>query len=217
MNLQWFALQTLTGHEQKVMRFLESERRHQGLEEYVGEVLMPTRKEVQVRKLRRKDRKTGDVREESKKMVIDRKLFPGYVFVEAAVYDESRKINERVWSFIRNTQGVIGFVGGDPPVPMKASDVENLRASVEGAGGKPQPTVKYEPGDRIRIVDGPFMSFNGLVQKADPNQSKLSVLVSIFGRETLVELENSQVERDESKSETAQDSEESAPETPPAP
>ena len=182
MNLQWFALQTLTGHEQKVMRFLESERRHQGLEEYVGEVLMPTRKEVQVRKLRRKDRKTGDVREESKKMVIDRKLFPGYVFVEAAVYDESRKINERVWSFIRNTQGVIGFVGGDPPVPMKASDVEDLRASVEGAGGEPQPTVKYEPGDRIRIVDGPFIEAQkdpDLLFRGSRNQRLIDVKASL--------------------------------------
>ena len=209
MNRQWFALQTLTGQEQKVVRFLESEKKRQGFDETIGEILMPTEKVAQVRQVRVRDRKSGDpnaYRMESKKSIVTKKLFPGYVFVEAAVYDESRKINERVWSFIRNIQGVIGFVGGDPPAPMRESDVENLKASATaGSESKPRPQVLYEPGDHIKIVDGPFMSFNGIVQEVDPDQGKLHVLVSIFGRETPVELEYTQVERDESKPEEAPD------------
>ena len=214
MNRQWFALQTLTGQEQKVEKFLNAEKVRQGLEEYIGDVLLPTEKVAQVRQVRVRDRKSGDpnaYRMESKKSIVTKKLYPGYVFIEAAVYDDTRKINERVWSFIRGIQGVIDFVGGNPPAPMKATDVENLKASAAaGSESKPRPQVLYEPGDHIKIVDGPFMSFNGIVQEVDPDQGKLNVLVSIFGRETPVELENSQVERDESKAEEADGSSDSS-------
>lgn len=216
MNLQWFALQTLTGQEQKVQRFLNAEKVRQGLESFIGEVLMPTEKVIQVRQVRVRDKKAGEAnafRMESKKSIVTKKLFPGYVFVEAAVYDDARKINERVWSFIRNTQGVIGFVGGDPPAPMKASDVENLKASASaGSESKPRPQVFFDVGEHIKIVDGPFMSFSGIVDKVNPDQGKLQVSVSIFGRETSVELDYTQVERDESKPEEASDA--SAEETP---
>ena len=212
---QWFALQTLTGQEQKVVRFLESEKKLQGLTDQIGEILMPTEKVQVVRQVKVRDRKTGTTHQESKKATVVKKLYPGYVFIEAAVYDEARRINERVWSFIRGIQGVIGFVGGDPPVAMKQSDVDNLKESATaGASGKARPEVTYEPGDRVKISDGPFMSFSGVVQEVTPDQGKLNVLVSIFGREVRVELENNQVERDESKAEEAQDSGEPAPETP---
>lgn len=215
MSRQWFALQTLTGQEHKVVRFLESEKKLQGLSEQVGEILMPTEKVQVVRQVRKKDRKTGQEHVETKKQVVVKKLYPGYVFVEAAIYDDARRIDERVWSFIRGIQGVIGFVGGDPPVPMKASDVQNLRESAEaGATGKPKPKVDYNPGDKVKITDGPFMSFSGIVQEVDPNQGKLNVLVSIFGRDVQVELEGPQVERDESKAEEAADSGDSAQEVP---
>jgi transcriptional antiterminator NusG len=206
MERQWFALQTLTGQENKVVKFLESERRLQGLEEEVGEVLMPTEKVVVVRQVRKRDKSAGPdaYRMESKKAEVTRKLYPGYVFVEAAVYDGARKINERVWSFLRGIQGVIGFVGGDPPAPMTATDVENLKASATaGAENKARPKVQYEPGDKVKITDGPFMSFSGIVQEVNPDQGKLNVLVAIFGREVQVELEYTQVERDESKPEEA--------------
>ena len=215
MNRQWFALQTLTGQEQKVVRFLESEKKLQGLSEQVGEILMPTEKVQVVRQVKVRDRKTGTTRVENKKSTVVKKLYPGYVFVEAAVYDDARRIDERVWSFIRGIQGVIGFVGGDPPVPMKQSDVDNLKESATaGATGKPKPTVLYEPGDRVKISDGPFMSFGGVVQEVNPDQGELNVLVSIFGRDVQVELENSQVERDESKPEEAPEPAEPVPETP---
>lgn len=207
MNLQWFALQTLTGQEQKVVRFLESEKKLQGLEESIGEILMPTEKVAQIRQVRVRDKKSGDpnaYRMESKKSVVTKKLFPGYVFVEAAVYDDARRINERVWAFLRGVQGVIGFVGGDPPTPMSASDVENLKSSaLAGADSRPRPQVQYEPGDHVKILDGPFMSFSGVVEEVDPDQGKLRVLVAIFGRETPVELMYTQVERAEVKSEEA--------------
>ncbi len=206
---QWFALQTLTGQEQKVVRFLESEKKLQGLTDQIGEILMPTEKVQVVRQVKVRDRKTGSVHMENKKAVVVKKLYPGYVFIEAAVYDDARRINEHVWSFIRGIQGVIGFVGGDPPVAMKQSDVDNLKESAEaGATGKPKPKVDYNPGDKVKITDGPFMSFSGIVQEVDPNQGKLNVLVSIFGRDVQVELEAHQVERDESKAEEAPDPEE---------
>ncbi len=160
---------------------------------------MPTQKVAQVRQVRVRDKKPPDpkaYRMESKKSIVNKKLFPGYVFVEAAVYDDANRINERVWSFIRNTQGVIGFVGGDPPSPMREADVENLKEAAHAGSGKPKPQVSYEPGDHIKIVDGPFMSFNGVVQEVDPDQGKLNVHVSIFGRETPVELEYTQVEHE---------------------
>ncbi len=206
MNRQWFALQTLTGQEQKVVRFLEAEKRLQGLDDQVGEILMPTEKVQAIKKVKVRDRKSGTTREESKKTTVVKKLYPGYVFIEAAVYDEARRIDERVWSFIRGIQGVIGFVGGDPPVPMKQSDVDNLKESAQaGASSKSKPRVVYDPGDRVKISDGPFMSFSGVVQEVNPDQGKLIVLVSIFGRDVQVELENTQVERDESKPEEAVD------------
>lgn len=205
MNLQWFALQTLTGQEQKVVRFLESEKKLQGLEDSIGEILMPTEKVAQIRQVRERDKNSSDpnaYRMKPKKSTITKKLFPGYVFVEAAVYDDSRHINERVWSFLRNVQGVIGFVGGDPPAPMSDSDVENLKTSAaEGSDGRVRQSVQYEPGDHIKIIDGPFMSFSGIVEEVDPDQGKLHVLVTIFGRETPVELMYSQVEREETKPE----------------
>ncbi len=186
-----------------------------GLTEQIGEILMPTEKVQMVKQVRVRDRKTGNVRQESKKSTVVKKLFPGYVFIEAAVYDDARRIDERVWSFIRGIQGVIGFVGGDPPVPMKQTDVDNLKESASaGATSKAKPTVLYDPGDRVKISNGPFMSFSGIVQEVNPDRTKLTVLVSIFGREVQVELENTQVERDESKPEKAPDPEAPAAETP---
>ncbi len=218
MSRQWFALQTLTGQEHKVVRFLEAEKKLQGLSEQIGEILMPTEKVQVIKQLRKKDRKTGQEHVENKKQVIVKKLYPGYVFVEAAVYDDARRIDERVWSFIRGIQGVIGFVGGDPPVPMKQSDVDNLKESVEaGATGKPRAKIDYNPGDKVKITDGPFMSFSGIVQTVDPDQGKLNVLVSIFGRDVQVELEAYQVERDESKAEEAPDPDEPDQAATPAP
>jgi len=184
MTKQWFVLQTLTGQEFKVKAALDAEAKLQGLEDFFGEVLTPTEKVVSIKN--------------NKKTTITKKLFPGYVFIEAALYDEERNIIELVWTTIRGVQGVIGFLGGDRPAPMRENEIAEVRgAAVRADESKPKPKVVFQPGEVVKINDGPFMSFNGTVEEVDPERGKLKVSVAIFGRSAPVELEYWQVERDE--------------------
>ena len=184
MIKQWFVLQTLTGHEQKVRSFIESEKKLQGLEDFIGEVMMPTEKVTSI--------KNG------KKTTITKKLYPGYVFVEVGLYDEEGVVIERVWMMLKGIQGVIGFLGGDHPSPMKPHEVADIRGTAVVADEvKAKPKVVFEPGETVKIIDGPFMSFSGTVDEVDPERGKLKVSVAIFGRSAPVELEYWQVERDE--------------------
>ena len=183
MRLGWFVLQTLTGQEQKVQRLLEAKSKELGLDASIGEVLMPTERVTSV--------KMG------KKTTVVKKLFPGYLFIQAAVYeDDGKKRNEPVWSFIKGIQGVIGFLGGEPPREMPASEVEAIRGQATELQEKPKPKIIFEPGEMVKIIDGPFMSSSGVVQSIDPDHGRLTVMVSIFGGETPVDLEYWQVERE---------------------
>lgn len=183
MRLGWFVLQTLTGQEQKVQRLLEAKSKELGLDASIGEVLMPTERVTSV--------KMG------KKTTVVKKLFPGYLFIQAAVYeDDGKKRNEPVWSFIKGIQGVIGFLGGEPPREMRAAEVDAIRGQVAGVEEKPKPKVDFEPGELVRITDGPFMNSSGVVQSIDHDHGRLTVMVTIFGGETPVDLEYWQVERE---------------------
>lgn len=183
MRLGWFVLQTLTGQEQKVQRLLEAKSKELGLDASIGEVLMPTERVTSV--------KMG------KKTTVVKKLFPGYLFIQAAVYeDDGKKRNEPVWSFIKGIQGVIGFLGGEPPREMRAAEVDAIRGQVAGVEEKPKPKVDFEPGELVRITDGPFMNSTGVVQSIDHDHGRLTVMVTIFGGETPVDLEYWQVERE---------------------
>ena len=183
MRLGWFVLQTLTGQEQKVQRLLEAKSKELGLDASIGEVLMPTERVTSV--------KMG------KKTTVVKKLFPGYLFIQAAVYeDDGKKRNEPVWSFIKGIQGVIGFLGGEPPREMRAAEVEAIRGQATGGQEKPKPKVDFEPGELVRITDGPFMNSSGVVQSIDHDHGRLTVMVTIFGGETPVDLEYWQVERE---------------------
>ena len=183
MKLGWFVLQTLTGQEQKVQRLLEAKSKELGLDASIGEVLMPTERVTSV--------KMG------KKTTVVKKLFPGYLFIQAAVYeDDGKKRNEPVWSFIKGIQGVIGFLGGEPPREMRAAEVDAIRGQVAGVEEKPKPKVDFEPGELVRITDGPFMNSSGVVQSIDHDHGRLTVMVTIFGGETPVDLEYWQVERE---------------------
>ena len=183
MRLGWFVLQTLTGQEQKVQRLLEAKSKELGLDASIGEVLMPTERVTSV--------KMG------KKTTVVKKLFPGYLFIQAAVYeDDGKKRNEPVWSFIKGIQGVIGFLGGEPPREMRAAEVDAIRGQVGGVEEKPKPKVDFEPGELVRITDGPFMNSSGVVQSIDHDHGRLTVMVTIFGGETPVDLEYWQVERE---------------------
>ena len=184
MRQGWYVLQTLTGQEQKVQRLIEAKSKEEGLADQIGEVLMPTERVMTVKN--------------NKKKTIVKKLFPGYLFIQAAVYeDDGKKRNEPVWSFIKGVQGVIGFLGGEPPREMPASEVEIIRGQAEELQDKPKPKIVFEPGEMVKITDGPFMSSSGIVQSIDPDRGRLTVMVSIFGGETPVDLEYWQVEREE--------------------
>lgn len=184
MKQGWFVLQTLTGQEQKAQRLIEARSKAEGLADEIGEVLMPTERVTTV--------KMG------KKKTLVKKLYPGYLFLQAAVYEEDGKQrNEKVWSFIKSIQGVIGFLGGDPPREMPASEVDAIRGQAAEMEEKPKPKIVFEPGEMVKIIDGPFLSSTGVVQEIDPDRGRLTVMVSIFGGETPVDLEYWQVERDE--------------------
>jgi len=181
MEKQWFVLHTLSGQENKVKDSIERRARIQGLADLVGRVLIPTEKVTETRGRR--------------KTTMVKKFFPGYVLIEMALYDEHRKIVEPCWYFTQETPGVIGFVGGEKPVPLRPAEIATILDQVEEKKDKVRPRVLYEPGETVTITDGPFQNFNGVVEEVDPEHGKLKVSVSIFGRSAPVELEYSQVER----------------------
>ena len=180
---QWFVIQTLSGQENKVR---DSISRQIQLGDAVGvyEVYMPQEKVTEV--------KHGDRR------VITRKTFPGYIFVRMDLYDEmTHQINEAAWYFVRNIQGVIGFVGdGRAPVPLSEYEVSDMFRSDEEPE-KAKPKIIYELGETVRIREGAFENFDGVIEEIDAERGKLKLMVSIFGRSTPVELEFWQVDRGE--------------------
>lgn len=183
MEKQWFVLHTLTGQEYKVRDSIMIRRESAEMDEYIEEVLIPTEQVSEVKK---------GVRSTS-----TRKFFPGYVLVKVALFDEERNIRERAWYFIKDTPGTIGFIGGECPVPLRDSEVQDILDQAEDKTDSAKPKISFEPGETVKIIDGPFVSFNGLVEEVDPDRGKIKVSVSIFGRAAPVELEYWQVEREE--------------------
>ena len=181
MTKQWFVLHTLTGQEQKVKRSIEARVRIEEMGEYIGEVVIPTEKVSEV--------KNGV------KTTVTRKFFPGYVLINLVLYDEARAVLEPTWRFLKETSGVIGFIGGERPMPLSTAEVDAIVNQVAEKKEKVKPKVQFEPGETVKITDGPFMSFNGTVDEVDPDRGKLKVSVAIFGRSAPVELEYWQVER----------------------
>jgi transcriptional antiterminator NusG len=181
MEKQWYVVHTLTGQENRVRDSLLARRKQEEMDDVLEEVIVPTERVSEVRK---------GVRSTS-----TRKFFPGYVLVNMALYDESRNLWDKAWYFIRDTPGIIGFLGGDKPVSLPPSEVEVILNQVEERREKIKPRVSFEPGETIKITDGPFLNFNGVVEEVDPHRGKLKVSVAIFGRTAPVELEYWQVER----------------------
>lgn len=181
MTKQWFVLHTLTGQEQKVKRSVEARIKIEEMGEFIGEVVIPTEKVSEV--------KNGV------KKTVSRKFFPGYVFVNLCLYDEANNMLEPTWRFLKETPGVIGFIRGKHPMPLSAAEVDSIVNQVAEKKEKVKPKVQFEPGETVKIIDGPFMSFNGTVDEVDPDRGKLKVSVAIFGRTAPVELEYWQVER----------------------
>jgi transcription termination/antitermination protein NusG len=176
---QWFVVHTQSGYEKKVKSNLEARIQSMNMEEKIFEVVIPMEDVVEF--------KNG------KKVVSQKKVFPGYLLVRCQLDDAS-------WYVIRNTPGVTGFVGqgrqGQKPTPLSRREVETfLAAKAEGVESKPKrgPKLEYEVGESVRVKEGPFADFSGQVAEINPDHMKLKVLVNIFGRETLVEMDFSQV------------------------
>jgi len=175
MSARWYVVHTQTGVEAKVKTNLETRAQLAGLSHAIHQVLIPTEKVSEVK--------------EGKKKISERKFFPGYILVEMDLTDES-------WYLVKNTPGVSGFVGsGKKPIPLGDSDIQNVLVQQKEKAEKPKPKVEFEIGENVRVKEGAFANFNGTVEEMNPNRGKMKVMVSIFGRQTPVELEYWQVEK----------------------
>lgn len=182
MKKEWFVLHTLSGQEMKVKESIERRKTAEELDEYIEEVLIPTEKVSEVKK--------------GKRTTTTRKFFPGYVLIRMALYDDNKDLIDRTWYFTQETPGIIGFVGGERPVPLRPDEVDNMLNQIEEKKEKVKPKVEFETGESVKITDGPFLNFTGVIDEIDPERGKLKVSVSIFGRNAPVELEYWQVERE---------------------
>lgn len=181
MDKQWFVIHTLTGQEAKVRESMKKRVELEEMAELIGEVIIPTEKVSEVRR--------------GVRTTTTRKFFPGYVLANVALYDGERQLVEKTWHFIKETTGVIGFVGGERPVPLLPEEVDVILNQVEEKKEKVAPKVSYEVGETIKITDGPFVNLSGKVDEVDPGRGKMKVSVAIFDRLVSVELEYWQVER----------------------
>jgi transcriptional antiterminator NusG len=170
---KWYVVHTYSGFEERVKMTLETNIKEKEFGEKISQILIPTEKVVRL--------KAGKKRESSKK------FYPGYILIEMELDDD-------VWHFVKNTPKVTGFVGGKRPVPIQPEEVEMVIQQIE-QGPVHQARTQFDKGDSVRIIDGPFNNFNGLVDEVDADHSKLRVMVTIFGRQTPVELNFLQVER----------------------
>jgi transcriptional antiterminator NusG len=181
MRSQWFVLHTLSGQELKVKESLEKRLKTEEMTDFIREILVPMEKVAEVRG--------------GKKTVTTRKLYPGYVFIDMVLLDDAKRIIERPWYFIRDTQGIIGFVGGERPTPTPAEEIESIKIQISDSEDHEKPKVSFDVGETIKINDGPFLNFSGVIEEVEPERGKLKVTVNIFGRNTPVELEYWQVEK----------------------
>lgn len=181
MKSQWFVIHTLSGQEQKVKDSIERRLKTEEMGEYIHEVLVPMEKVAEVRN--------------GKKTVTNRKLYPGYVFIHMILLDDNNRPIEKPWYFVRDTQGIIGFVGGERPTPTPSDEIESIKSQIADAEDSERPKVQFDVGETIKINDGPFLNFSGAIEEIDPERGKLKVTVNIFGRNTPVELEYWQVEK----------------------
>jgi len=178
---QWYALHVLSGQEKKVKESLERRAKTDEMGDLIRKVVIPTERVSEVKR--------------GKKIESERKLHPGYVYIDMYLRDEEKKLVERTWYFVRETNGVIGFADGDNPQPIRASEVETMLGQMREREEKVLPKVAFNIGDKVKVGDGPFQNQEGLIEGVDMERGKLKVSVNMFGRSTSLELEYWQVDK----------------------
>lgn len=175
LSFSWYIVQAHSGHEKKVAQSILEKAEREGMRDYIDEVVVPTEGVVEVKK--------------GKKVNTERKFFPGYVMVKM-------KMDDKAWQLVKSVQKVTGFLGGGGrPQPISEREAQSIFKQMEEGLEKPKSLVSFDIGEAVRVIDGPFDSFTGVVEEVDLEKEKLKVSVSIFGRATPVELEFVQVEK----------------------
>ncbi|MDQ2696899.1 MAG: transcription termination/antitermination protein NusG [Pseudomonadota bacterium] len=176
MTMRWYVVQAYSGFEHQVKRSLEERIAREGKEAKFGQILVPTEEVVEMR--------------DGQKRKSERKFFPGYVLVQMEMDEDS-------WHLVRSVPKVLGFIGGssDRPAPITEKEAQSIIQRIQEGVDKPKPKVLYEPGEVVRVIEGPFNDFNGVVEEVNYEKNRLRVAVLIFGRSTPVDLEFSQVEK----------------------
>ncbi|KZZ40396.1 MAG: transcription termination/antitermination protein NusG [Saccharospirillaceae bacterium] len=176
MAMRWYVVHAYSGYEKRVQNTLKERIELHEMQDQFGDVLVPTEEVVEVR--------------EGKKRKSERKFYPGYVLVQMDMNDDT-------WHLVKQTPRVMGFIGGtaDKPAPITEREADAILQRVQDGAERPTHKTIYEPGEVVRVIDGPFADFNGVVESVDYDKSRLQVAVTIFGRSTPVELEFTQVEK----------------------
>ena len=174
MSKKWYGVHTYSGFENKVKLNLLERIKNEGVGDFFEEILIPSETVVELKK--------------GEKKTSSRKFFPGYILIKMELTDET-------WHIVKETSKVTGFVGGNTPFPIQDDEVNKIARRMEEGAEKPRPKVRFEIGETVRVVDGPFLNFSGIVEDVKPDKGKLRVTVTIFGRSTPVEFEFMQVEK----------------------